>query len=105
MLKRKFYIILFLAALIIICYSFACQISGSIAINISDTYYVVSNMHLFQLYAILLILLGLTYLVFDKIGIKAHLLLSQIHTYRYIDFVFDAELFQLYGFVGILQPK
>lgn len=81
MLKRKSYLSLFFVGLFLLSYSFIFSSVENLDINIKDTYYVITSMHFYQFYSVLLLLLGLIYLIFDRIKIQLNYLLSLIHIY------------------------
>lgn len=62
-------------------YSLFTQTQHKISVNVGDTYYVISNAHFYVIYAILLAVLWLIYLMLDKMNIKLVAILSDIHIY------------------------
>ncbi len=81
MIKRKSYLLLFFVGLALLVFSFISQTAETLVINIHDTYYVVSNIHLYQFYSILVLLLGALYLIFDRMKIQLNTNLSLLHVY------------------------
>ncbi len=89
MIKRKLHIILIFVALLMLGYSFVTQTQESLDINLYDTYYVISNVHFYQLYSILLLISGMLYLLFDKAKIPLNFSLSILHVFgMLISFLF-----------------
>lgn len=79
MVKRKPYIILFFVALIMLVYSFASKSEQTLIINVGATYFVTKNILFYQIYSVFIIILGLIYLVCDRIKIKLYSLVSYVH--------------------------
>lgn len=79
MLRRKPYILLLVAAFMMLVHSFVSQTSESIVINIHDTYYVIAFIHWYQLYSVFILLLACIYLILDKVKINLYFWLSFIH--------------------------
>ncbi|AXP82843.1 hypothetical protein CJ739_3783 [Mariniflexile rhizosphaerae] len=50
-----------------------------IVINIHDTYYVISNLHISIIFAIIYSIIGFAYWILDKTTLKLYLRLTQIH--------------------------
>lgn len=87
---KKPYILLFLAGLAMLVYSFAVTFYGSVVVNVYDTYYVISETNLYKIYSLFLLVLGLVYWLMQKRKYKLNIIISLIHSYGTI---------LLYGFL------
>ena len=67
-------IVYFLISLI-----FTADLDSIIDINVHDTYFVISNLHLSILVSIFVLLQGIMYLIFEKTKLKLNLLLTKLH--------------------------
>jgi hypothetical protein len=81
MLKLKSYILLFIAALSLIIYSFVSDEQDNLRINIHDTYYVMTKIDSYKFFSAFLLGLALLYLLLDVFRLKLFSILNLIHIY------------------------
>ncbi|MEO5776368.1 MAG: hypothetical protein ABIQ27_05650 [Flavobacterium sp.] len=87
MIKRKPYLLLIIAAVLLLIAGFIVFGASTIVFNVHDTYYVIANSHLSWLLAMILASLSLIYWTLEKAKVGVVPVLSKIHVYGTLLFV------------------
>lgn len=78
-IKASYFFIITVIVYFLISVIFAADLDSTIDINVHDTYFVISNLHLLIVTSFFVLLQGILYLIFDKLKLKLYSLLIKLH--------------------------